>query len=231
MAVECNICHSREFRDMGIRKNILCSGCGSYERTRIMKLELDRYGLNKETSVLHIAPEYGLYKYIKEKTDNYVCADIDLERYSHISNIKYIDLCNPETVSGMGKFDLIIHSHVIEHIPCNYTMSLINLHNLLNRNGTHMFCVPIYGSHFEEDLGPISENEKTRRFGQFDHCRRFSPHDLERTLGKIFKIDQDYDLTTRFPEGELHKANIPQEYWKKYSGSSVFMIGKGDILI
>lgn len=196
-----------------------------------MMLKLSRLSLNSECAVLHLAPERGLYSTLKDKVGRYVTGDINMARYSHIPDILEIDLCKPETYSDLGTFDIIIHNHVIEHLPCNYTAVLIRLHKLLNKGGVHLFSAPIYGAAFEEDLGEITEAEKQRRFGQFDHCRRFSAHDLDRTLGAIFDLPNEYDLETEFNADVLAEANIPDYARKGYSGHSVFCIQAEQILL
>lgn len=224
MKVRCNLCGCEDFRDMGNRKNCICTKCGSYERTRVMKLFLDAYSHLEGASIFHLAPERGLFAHLSEIAGEYVTGDIDLERYSHIPAIHRVDLCEPETFRNLGRFDLIIHSHVIEHVPCNYTAVLINLHRLLKPGGIHMFAMPIYGSAFEEDLREMSEAEKERRFGQYDHCRKFSPVDLDRTLGAIFPIPHEYNLLNHFSESTLDEANIPSIARQGYTGHSVFRI-------
>ena len=231
MTAACNICGSTSFSDLGKREKIFCDSCGSYERTRIMKFEIDRMGVGPHTRVLHLAPERGLYQHLSKTVGDYVCGDIDLERYSHIPSIRRVDLCEAETFEGLGKFDLIIHSHVIEHVPCNYTVVLTRLHRMLKPGGAHVFSLPIYGAAYEEDLSAITEEEKTRRFGQYDHCRRFSPKDLRSTLGALFRIDAEYDLSGKFPPEALRAANIPEETWRGYTGHTVFVLRPEDILI
>lgn len=221
---KCNLCGCETFRDMGNRKNCICVKCGSYERTRVMKLFLDSNPRVAGASILHLAPERGLYAHLSQIAENYVTGDIDLDRYSHIPSIHKVDLCDVSTFTELGRFDFIIHSHVIEHVPCNYTAVLVNLHRLLKPGGIHMFAMPIYGSAFEEDLGHISEAEKERRFGQFDHCRRFSAVDLHRTIGAIFTLPQKYNLLDHFSESTLDAANIPPVAREGYTGHSVFQI-------
>ena len=231
MSCSCNVCGSAEFNDIGQRKAAVCARCGAYERTRIMKLFLDKLNIGEGTSVFHLAPERGLYDHIRGVVKTYVTGDIDVERYSHIPDLLKIDLCKRETFLEIGKFDLIIHSHVIEHVPCNYTAVLVNLHKMLNPGGIHMFALPIYGRAYEEDMGHLTDEEANKRFGQFDHIRRFSPLDLHRTLGAIFRIPENYSLLDSFSDNQLSAANIPQEAWVGYTGHSVFCVGRDDLLI
>lgn len=227
----CNLCGSPEFNELNGRPNAICAKCGAYERTRIMKLSLDRMTIGPETAILHLAPERGLYSWLSARSKAYIAGDIDLERYAHIPSIRKIDLCDAKTFEGLGPFDLIIHSHVIEHVPCNWTVVMQRLHRLLKPGGRHVFSLPIYGQAYEEDLSALSEEAKTKRFGQFDHCRRFSPNDLHATLGAVFRIPETYDLVRDFGEDALRAANIPETAWRGFSGHSVFFIGKDEALV
>lgn len=231
MTTACNLCGSAAFSEMNGRANAICSACGAYERTRIMKLSLDRIGVGPETAILHLAPERGLYSWLSARSRAYVAGDIDLPRYAHIPAIRRIDLCDAATLDGLGPFDLIIHSHVIEHVPCNWTVVMLRLHRLLKPGGFHVFSLPIYGQAYEEDLSALSEEAKTKRFGQFDHCRRFAAGDLHATLGAVFRLPDSYDLVRDFGEEALRAANVPETAWRGYSGHSVFVAAREDALI
>ena len=229
--MKCNICGCREFVDVGVRRNARCKSCGSYERTRVMKLVLDRLPIDRDTKILHLGPERGLATYLRRLTGHYVPADIDLSRYDYVPDIRYFDLCDLPSYERFGSFDLIIHAHVIEHIAFNYSAVLIRLHKMLTDRGHHVFSVPIYGACFDEYLGPLTAEEAKLRFGQFDHVRRFSPCDLQRTLGALFHIPESYDLLSRFDEGELRDANVPEHIWAGYSDHSVFCLERDAVRV
>lgn len=226
--MRCNICGHEEFRAMGTRQNAVCGRCGAYERTRVMRMFIDDLPLKPSTRVLHLAPERGLYTHIRSVAEEYTVADIDLERYAHIEDIRFIDLCDLESVRKFGEYDLIIHSHVIEHLPCNWSAVLLTLHSLLSDNGVHIFSMPIYGACYTENLGPLSNQERQQQFGQFDHVRRFSSADLERTLGQIFKLPEEYDLTGQFDEKALRVTAIPETAWRGFTGHTVFRFEQSD---
>ncbi len=154
-------------------------------------------------------------------------ADYDLARYSYIPEIQFVDLSDPSSYERFGAFDLILHSHVIEHIYYNYSALLLRLHRMLRPNGVHSFSFPIYGQFYSEHWGPMSGQEATDRFGQFDHIRRFSEKDLMLTLGALFAIPQQ-NLLSEFSETELKNANIPEYIWNKWGGSSVFWLKQDD---
>lgn len=231
MACQCNICGSSSLSSLNGRENAFCMNCGSYERTRILKLFIDEFGINDSHRVLHIGPERGLSKYIRGKTNNYLAADFDVERYSHIPNIIELDLCDFKAYKKLGLFDLIIHSHVIEHVRCNYTAVLVGLHKLLSKSGRQLFSIPIYGKGFEEDLSVEIGPEALSRFGQEDHVRRFSVYDLQATIGAVFNIPRQYNLAERFPGIEPTSIGVPDFAWHEYTGHSVFCLAPDDLLL
>jgi phosphoglycolate phosphatase len=199
-----------------------------------MKLELDRLfpvALRRELRCLHIAPEYGLSHAIRHTFADYVPADIDTERYSHIQGVRRIDLCDHSSIREFGKFDVVLHAHVIEHVPCNYTIALLHLHRALQSGGRQLFSVPIYGRSFEESLDDLSGSEREKRFGQFDHMRRFSPFDIRRTIGAIFRIPECPEIGGHYSVEFLEGHNIPKQVTERYTGDHCFSPAAGDCLI
>jgi phosphoglycolate phosphatase len=227
--MHCKLCGSTEFKDVNKRTKVQCARCGSYERTRLMQLFLERHGVRNDMRVLHFAPETGLYRWTKPRVAEYICADFDLERYKHIPNIQFVDLMDTKSYDRFGTFDVILHSHVIEHIPYNYSALLLRLHKMLRPGGLHAFSVPIYGSCYGEHWGPMSNEEATTRYGQFDHIRRFSPADIERSIGALFRLETP-DLEKTFGTAVLEEANIPKEFWSGWNGTSVFCLRPEDCL-
>lgn len=222
--MRCNICGCEQFKDVNGRRNILCLRCGSYPRTRMMKLYIDRLELPANARVLHLAPERGLMKVLREQWSDYVPADFDVERYGKISDLRRVDLTDLDSYSELGTFDLLLHSHVLEHLRCNYTAVLIKLHKQLRSKGYHLFSVPIHGKAYSESFEVLPQEEATLRFGQFDHVRRFAAADIGRTLGTIFDLRTHRQPIEVFGEVVLTEANIPRESWNAFTGATVFQV-------
>ena len=55
--------------------------------------------------------------------------------------------------------------------------------------------------------------------------------DIQRTLGMIFRLPADYDLTVEFDEATLIRNNIPRINWRGWSPNSVMVLDKGDLLL
>ena len=112
--MRCPLCNGnfRNFLPVKGRKNSFCPKCGSLERQRLIYLYLKRRTnfFIKNHKVLHVAPHKALYrKFNKLENLNYICINIQPK----VSEIKMnlIDLSFENEF-----FDIIICSHVLEHI-------------------------------------------------------------------------------------------------------------------
>lgn len=231
--MRCNICGHTEFGQQGTRLNVRCLKCSSLERTRALKLHLDRVGLPEHgDKVLHVAPERVISELLKEKAgDGYDGVDLFPELFPHVKTRKF-DLCVDAETLVPETYDYIIHSHVLEHVPCNWTMILLFLHRALKRGGKHIFCMPILSGQFEESLQPLSPEEAVRRFGQNDHVRRIGRADLDKTLGMIFKGDLDrHILGNSFSDDILDSVNVPEGERRILNSSTIFVFEKDDLKI
>jgi phosphoglycolate phosphatase len=226
----CPICRSGSFEDYRNVPNTRCRSCKSNERTRVAKLFLDRHvRLRPGQKVLHFAPEPQLGKQIVAIVGaGYEAADIDPGRYTDKLGyrVQQLDLCTDAKALPSDFYDLILHNHVMEHVPCNVTLVLQNLHRAVKPGGAHMFSIPVLAGHSAEDLDPaLTEAERTARFSQRDHIRRFGRADFDLTVGAVFGLTASYSLTDFFSEADLRKSNIRESQWV-CSGSSVFYLRK-----
>jgi phosphoglycolate phosphatase len=158
----------------------------------------------------------------------YEAADVDPERYSARvgTSVKRLDLCQDTSKLPSEHYDLVLHNHVLEHVPCNYTWVAQNLHRAVKRGGAHVFSIPISAGYYAEDLDPkLTTDERSARFGQHDHMRRFGRNDFSASFGNLFGMRDPYSLTDFFSEDVLIASNIRKSQWT-CSGSSVFYIRK-----
>lgn len=177
----CPICGSDDLKEFHNRPEARCAVCSAMERTRLMFALLERRGrLRKGMEVLHFAPEPGMARRLKDLAGRYVPADFDISQYTRfLPETVQVDLCATEPYPVEGTFDLIIHNHVLEHLPCNVGDVLRRLSDLLKPGGEMYFSTPIRkGTAYEEDLSPLSEEERVARFGQRDHLRFFGSLDV-----------------------------------------------------
>lgn len=228
--VKCNLCGGKTFSQVKMRPLAKCDKCSSMERTRLLWMYVQKFQLTPETRVLHLAPERGLYRALSKRLNaqNYVCADIDPSRYKFAENMRKIDLCALDDQAS-DEYDLIIHSHVMEHVPCNIAYTLFHLHRMLKPNGKQVCVIPFTPGRYDESFSDIGDKERTRRFGQRDHVRRFGAEDIGRHLGSIMKLPATFDATESFSQEELRRANIPETAWRGFTINTVLQLGKLDM--
>lgn len=197
-----------------------------------MKVMLDYLELPKpQQKVLHIAPERGLGPYIKERVgEGYDAVDLVPRQFGWVTTRSF-DLATDAARLESEKYDLIVHSHVMEHVPCNITAVLFHLHRALKENGVHVCCIPIVPGRYEADFKPLQREEATRRFGQSDHVRRFGADDIHLTLGMIFRLPEQYDLEARFGTTLLDSFNIPPSARRGWTIHSILTLKKADLLL
>lgn len=228
--VFCNVCGSSDLRDFNGRPSAICASCGAVERTRILKTILDAtQWLQPGQRVMHLAPELGIGRFIKGIVGSgYEAFDISPERYPPELNTRQLDLVTGAEKLPSQHYDIVLHSHVMEHLPCNETVVLYHLHRSLKPSGKHIFCIPIHDGHYESDLGNLSGEERTRRFHQHDHIRRFGRADFRNTIGMIFDLKL-FDLERLVGANQLRANAIPEEGWRGVSGHMYYFAEKDDI--
>ena len=140
----CPICNSKyeQFNTIRNRINALCPNCGSRERHRLIWLYLTQKTnfLRDKLRVLHCSPTTCLSdRFRKLKNIEYISIntnpdslDIDLQKTSFCSNL----------------FDVVIVSHVLEHIKDD-NRALCEIFRILKSGGNALLLVPIRGERTE----------------------------------------------------------------------------------
>ena len=172
-----------------------CPVCHSQDRTRLMRFYLEREmgvspGQKKRLRILHIAPDLGLVLWIKKFREiYYVGTDIDRARYRHVPNFVEADLTR--LPFGDGEFDIVICSHVLEHVPDD-RVAIREMKRVLAPGGVALVLVPFAtdGGETDEDPRVSDPQERERRFGQWDHVRLYTREDLVSRLGEAgFEVE------------------------------------------
>lgn len=190
---------------------------------------LDHYGLVKPgMRILHFGPELGIAQHIRSIVgDRYEPCDLFPDRYWYPSiAVKKFDLVNDVAQLPSDTYDLILHAHVMEHIPCNETAVLWHLHRALAPTGAHVFAVPITPGYYESDHGELSESDRKERFGLEDHIRNFGREDLHLTLGMIFDLPE-IDLVRMFGREVLARNGLPE--WGRANSQTFWLLRKNDL--
>lgn len=226
----CNLCGHTDFMAVGNRPTAKCRKCGSLERTRLMWMYIEEeVVLGPGTRVLHLAPERGTYSRLRQVVGaaSYTAADLFPNLFPFAEGIVEIDLCNLNDWPS-ERYDLIVHSHVLEHTPCSIAYTLYHLHRMLTPTGRHICVIPFSRGRYDETFGDILEEERVRRFGQNDHVRLIGADDRDMHIGKIIRLPPDFDATTRFAEERLLAANIPAVAWRGFTPNTVLSLAKDD---
>jgi hypothetical protein len=193
-----------------LRTNAQCPHCFALERHRALWLYLEKHtnllSDNKAHDVvklLHFAPEKVFFicfsglPYI-----DYYPVDINatakgIRKVVDIQDIDYQD----------ATFDVIICSHVLEHIE-NDTIAMKEICRVLKSNGVAYICVP--GSDSEETYENPAYNTPELRlmhYGQEDHLRRYGRDFAKKLEDAGFKVEI-VDMTDGYPEHELYRYGL-----------------------
>lgn len=124
--------------------------------------------------MLHFAAEHSLYKIIEAAADRYVRADLDPDAGDIVLNLESIDL--PD-----DSFDVVVASHVLEHVDDKAALSEIK--RILRPGGRLIAMVPIVeGWDKTYENGDVhTEAERELHFGQYDHVRFYGSDFRDRT--------------------------------------------------
>lgn len=171
----CPVCRTLapKFNNGGVgkpRPNAKCPTCGSLERHRLFWVHLvnrvwPRLPEGKK-DVLHIAPEPFLVDLLKPRPDvNYVSGDLMMS-----ASMAKMDLT--DIAFWDAQFDLIICSHVLEHIPEDIK-AMREMRRVLRPGGILLVMVPMYGEKTYEDFSITEPKDRLAHFGQEDHVRKY----------------------------------------------------------
>jgi SAM-dependent methyltransferase len=165
-----------------------CPVCFSGSRERLLHAYLRQSGLAKAKRVLNVAPERGIYESLFKSHPGYVAIDTDPGRYDYIRKIEHGDLTRLKYAGG--SFDLVICSHVLEHVPDDAT-AMREIARVLSPGGKAILQVP-FAMKLErtiEDPSLTDERERERRFGQFDHIRIYGPDYFDRLRAAGLQVE------------------------------------------
>jgi SAM-dependent methyltransferase len=199
--VECPICRKtfKKFLPAGVEKrdNAVCPGCDSFERHRLLWLYIKNKinSTDKNIRMLHFAPENSLKeKFSKMNNIEYVSTDLQESQVSLNSDIQALPFKN-------NVFDIIICSHVLEHIPDD-KKGMMEISRVLGKDGWAVLQVPI-NENFEityEDPSIKTPLERLKHFGQEDHVRIYGRDYYNRLRSTGFYVKQDDFAKTLSPE-------------------------------
>ena len=201
----CNICGSTNFSSFGRPDRALakCCSCQSLERHRALQLTLNRLGLlnpnlKGQRRCLHLAPEVCTYRYLLEVYGaGYLVSDPRPDSYPEANCIK-LSFPHDFIRFPSGFFDLIIHNHVMEHLPGSYHDHVNHFYRLLAPNGYMVFTFPDLFYQFglpSVEGGEVfsSDAERLMLFGQEDHVKWLGVDFVSYLHSMFASVDLFYD--------------------------------------
>jgi len=183
--------------------NCICPFCSCGDRVRHFFAYFDKLNLwPKENSrVLHFAPEKALSKKLESSNLlEYIKADLNPKTYvderivnghicGGIKDVKKVDLM--EIPFKDNYFDIVICTHVLEHVP-DMQKGIAEIHRVLKNGGFAILQTPfskLLHKHFE-DSGIATDEQRTLFYGQHDHVRLVSEKQFLNDLENHgFKLD------------------------------------------
>lgn len=196
----------------------LCPVCGASDRDRLyaayLRQALSSHSEARRLRVLDIAPAASLRRWCRrERSLEYRCADLYMDGVDDRVDITQM------TCYADNHFDLIICSHVLEHVPDDRAATR-ELFRVLCPGGKGIVMVPIVKSLQAtiEDPRADTEADRWRLYGQHDHLRAYSRDGFCSLLAQAgFRVDT---LTKQdFPEVDFERCGIA-------SGSVLYVVRK-----
>jgi SAM-dependent methyltransferase len=206
VAVSCPVCDSSfdAFKDAPNRPNALCWRCGSQERHRAQWLLFERRPelLREAGSLLHFSPEWCLRRRLSKISGlRYVTADLEDPGVDLQLDITRLDL--PDAA-----FDLVICSHVLEHVPDD-AAAMAELRRVTAPGGRCLVMVPLAldRERTYEDASITAPQDREREFLQHDHVRLYAPDIAHRLHNAGFDVEV-VDLQTELGEQAAERYRL-----------------------
>lgn len=194
--------------EMFNKSTAICPHCEAIDRERLYRIYFEREteALSGLYSILHIAPERNLRQFIAKHIPNekYICGDL----YPTDPSILKMDATQLPFESN--SFDVVICSHVLEHIPDDKA-AMKEFYRVLRPGGWGIMQVPIAVDLLEtyEDWTIKTPEERKVAFGQIDHVRIYGQDYVDRLQKVGFKVEK-FNLAKKYGLSEAHQYGLSE---------------------
>jgi SAM-dependent methyltransferase len=205
--------HSLDYFETFNYEKYSCPVCGSSDRNRLyaifLKKRFAEY-LNKNTKIkfLDIAPDINLSAWIKKNASiKYRSVDLSMPGVDDIADITNLNIYDT------GIFDIVLCSHVLEHIE-NDNKAISEIFRVLKPEGIAIVMAPILLTLKEDLENPDwkTESERWKHYGQNDHVRLYSkPGFVKKLVQAGFRVNQfgaDYFGTEVFDRNAISPKSV-----------------------
>lgn len=217
----CPVCQRSFARFMRRGVNLMCVGCRSYARHRLMVLYLRRETslLHRPARVLHIAPEPGVHAVLTgaEAVDN---VTVDLEPGADV----HVQADARALPFEDARFDAVLCSHVLEHVHEDVAVAH-ELARVLSSDGIALIQVPVdhrLGTTYETFAPTPSDRE--REYGQDDHVRIYGA-DVKLRLQEAFARVRRVDYAAAFHAAEQWRMGLVEGSQRR--GEEIYVCSPG----
>lgn len=201
---------SRRFMDTGaegrhFRPDVRCPWCLSFERHRVMWLYLTEHSdlLGRRPRVLHFSPEPLLGDPLARSSSTYTTIDL-LPGCDVRADI------TQRTGFDDGAFDLILCSHVLEHVTDD-AAAMRELRRITA--GECLVMVPLRDTPTtSEDPLLTTPEERRKAFGQADHLRYYGHDVVDRLAAAGFAVES-FRPAERVPPERMEEMRLRPLDW------------------
>jgi SAM-dependent methyltransferase len=200
----CPICETDFARFMRRGDNLMCVGCRSFARHRLMVLYLRRETdlLEAPRRVLHVAPEPGVHS-VLSAAQALANVTVDLEGGANVQ----VTADARDLPFGDDSFDAVLCSHVLEHIPQDVDVAH-ELARVLIDGGRALIQVPVDLELDETyETAAATPADREREYGQHDHVRTYAP-DVADRLHEAFGSVEVVDYAATFDRSERRRMGL-----------------------
>jgi len=199
----CNVCNKEgHYINMGYRTHARCPHCLSFERHRVLTHLLEKSKKSSCKRILHIAPESPLEYVLKGL---YPEAEYVSSSYPSKGKSTYSFDISRSIGLESGSVDILICSHVLEHVP-DYKSALAEIYRVLAPGGSAYLMFPIRRGNTLEDLSIKDPARRKVLYGQEDHLRFFGLSSLDEIF-RGYKVVRHDPFT--FDDNLIYKVAFP----------------------
>ncbi|MDA8104855.1 MAG: class I SAM-dependent methyltransferase [Nitrospiraceae bacterium] len=187
-----------------------CLFCGASNRKRqicyLLRKELKSGDIGKiitSASILNAESSGGLHNSLKHNT-NYISSEYFGDAYRSgemVNGTLHVNLL--DTHFDDNKFDFVLTSDVLEHIPDPYK-AFREIYRILRPGGVHIFTVPFYQTHyFDEKRAEIIDSQIIHHMEPIYHLDPNNPNGI--LVYNIFSIEMLLNLSRIGYRTIMHK--------------------------
>lgn len=201
----CTVCgYSGRFFSYGfpLTADNMCPNCLSLDRHRALAIAASENRLFAGKDILHFAPEPSIADFIrKQGPKSYKTGDLFKPNVDYKLDLQNIALPDQS-------FDIVICSHVLEHVPDD-RRAMSELRRVLRPGGVAVIMVPLEEGLDETYEDPSIDTDAGRliHFGQEDHVRLYGRDFRDRLRSAGFSLNEwvaksPYVLNNGLRQGE-----------------------------